>query len=358
MQFKKATKERAKLRLGLVGPSGSGKTMTALRIARGLVGAEGRIAVRDSEHGSASKYADRFEFDVIEPDSHSPQDYVDTIDAAAKAGYAVVILDSLSHAWMGKDGALEQVDRKAARSQGNTFVGWRDVTPLHNRMVDAIIGAPIHVIATMRSKTEWVLEENERGKKVPRKIGMQPIQRDGMDYEFDVVADLDHDHRFVVGKTRCEALDGYMSEKAGEREAEILLAWLAGAEPQPKAAKVSEPAARSPQPNVSEADTSSSGRASDPAPPPLPPGWYDDPIDFGKFKGWTWRQLVIGGRDEKKAAEPGGGRWSWLEYMNEQLDKPNKTPRDAGVHQRVLKTMEAISKQADKQAAQQTGSAA
>jgi len=223
MTFQKATKKKAKLRLALVGPSGSGKTYTALSIAKHL-GA--RLAVLDTEHASASKYCDKFEFDTICPDTFSPQVYIDAIHAAAKAGYDVLVIDSLSHAWMGAGGALEMVDNAARKSQSrNTFTAWRDVTPLHNALIDAILAAPIHIIATMRAKTEYVLEE-VNGKKMPRKIGIQPVQRDGMDYEFDVVADLDENHNMIVGKTRCDALDGKSFRMAGAQVAEVLTAWL------------------------------------------------------------------------------------------------------------------------------------
>jgi hypothetical protein len=139
----------------------------------------------------------------------------------------VLIIDSLSHAWMGKDGALEQVDRIAKRSQnGNSFAAWRDVTPLHNQLVEAIVSSKSHLIATMRAKTEYVLEPNEKGKMAPRKVGMAPVQRDGLEYEFDVVADLDFDHNFIVSKSRCFELSGQVISKPGRNVADILKNWL------------------------------------------------------------------------------------------------------------------------------------
>lgn len=224
--FQKATKKKAKLRLAFIGPAGTGKTYSALAVARGLVGPDGKIAVMDTEHGSASKYASEFEFDVVEPETFSPQVYIDTIRAAEEAGYDALIIDSLSHAWMGKDGALEMVDAAAARNRGNSFAGWRDVTPLHNRMIDAMLACRLHLIVTMRSKTEWVVEENEKGKKVPRKIGLQPVQRDGLEYEMDVVGDLDQENRYVISKTRCVPLAGKVFAKPGEELAGIIAAWL------------------------------------------------------------------------------------------------------------------------------------
>jgi hypothetical protein len=222
--FKRATKKESKLRLGLIGPAGSGKTYTALTVAKHF---GGRVAVIDSEHGSASKYANLFTFDALELENFSPTDYVNAIKAAEQAGYDILIIDSLTHAWSGKNGALELVDKVAARMKsGNSFAAWREVTPLHNQMVDAILASKLHVIATLRSKTEYVIEEDSRGKKVPRKIGMAPIQRDGLEYEFDVVADLDWENRLIVTKTRCSELAGAVINKPGKEFADTLKKWL------------------------------------------------------------------------------------------------------------------------------------
>jgi len=225
MLFQKASKKSARLRMALIGVAGSGKTYTALNIAQHL---GGPVAMIDTERGSASKYSDVFDFDVLELESHSPQTYVDAIQAAQDAGYKVLIIDSLSHAWTGKEGALDQVTRATRRSQaGNTFGAWRDVTPMHNAMVDAIIGARMHIIATMRAKTEYVQEKNEKtGKTSVRKIGLAPVQRDGLEYEFDVVADLDQDNNLLVGKTRCPSIAGAVFPKAGKEIAGKLAAWL------------------------------------------------------------------------------------------------------------------------------------
>jgi len=229
--FKKATKEQAKLRLALMGVAGSGKTYTALKIATEM---GGRVAVVDTEHGSASKYADLFDFDVLELQSFAPARYVEAIHAAEDAGYDVLIIDSLSHAWMGKDGALEMVDRAAKRFQNNKYVGWGEVTPEQNKMIDAMVGSRLHLIVTMRSKMEHVQEKDERGKTVIRKVGMQPVQRDGLEYEFDVVGDLDQSNYLTITKTRCPSLSEMVYHKAGKEVAAVLKAWLAdGTAPQP-----------------------------------------------------------------------------------------------------------------------------
>jgi hypothetical protein len=217
--------------MALIGPAGAGKTYTALRIASHM---EGPVAVIDTEHGSASKYAGIFEFDVLELDSFSPATYVEAIHAAEAAGYKVLIIDSLSHAWSGKDGALEIKDRAAARSRGDSFGAWREVTPMHNRLIDSIVGSKVHIIATMRSKMEYVIEKDANGKNTVRKVGLQPVQREGMEFEFDVVCDLDQENNLIVGKTRCPELNGAMIKQAGKEVADTLNAWLTDGAPMPE----------------------------------------------------------------------------------------------------------------------------
>lgn len=233
-QFTKAVKHQAKLRLALVGPAGSGKTYTALAIATTLVPG-GRVALIDTEHGSASKYADLFDFDVLELSSFSPDTYVDAIESAQAAKYDVIVIDSLSHAWMGKDGALEIVDRESSKNpHANSFVAWRKVTPKHNALVESMISAKAHIVVTMRVKTEYVMVEStgKNGKKtmVPQKVGLAPIQRDGLEYEFDIVADMDRDNVMTVAdKSRCPAIKGAVIEQPGENVSLVLREWLNGA---------------------------------------------------------------------------------------------------------------------------------
>lgn len=238
MIFKKATKAAAKLRLAIIGPAGGGKTYTALALAQGL---GHRIAVIDTEHGSASKYADKFEFDVLELESFEPKTYVDALAAAVAEGYGVVIIDSLSHAWMGKNGALEQVDRKAAAGgRGNSFDAWRSVTPQHNSLVEAMLRCDAHLLVTMRTKTEYVIEEDSRGKKSPRKVGLAPVQRDGLEYEFDVVLDVNADHVATVSKTRCSAIADQAFDRPGLELSRVLKGWLSdGPLPAPPAPSTS-----------------------------------------------------------------------------------------------------------------------
>jgi hypothetical protein len=228
--FQKAIKQEAKLRLAIAGPAGSGKTFTGLTIAQSLANG-GKVAVLDTEHGSASKYADLFNFDVMEMDPpYHPDRFVTAIREAQQAGYNVIVLDSLSHAWNGTGGLLELVDQIAARSTSkNTFAAWKEGTPIYNKMVDAIIASDIHIIATMRQKMDYVLEENDKGKKQPVKVGLAPIQREGFEYEFDVVMNMDTNNQGVIVKTRCPELQGGVYRKPGKDVAGILANWLTGA---------------------------------------------------------------------------------------------------------------------------------
>lgn len=245
LQFSRATKTQLHLRMALAGGPGSGKTYSALNIAKYL---PGPIAVIDTESRSARKYADLFDFDVLELDHHAPQAYVAAIHAAAAAGYKTLIIDSLSHAWMGNDGALEQVDRLSANAK-NSFQAWGQVTPAHNEMLRAILAAPMHVIATMRSKMAYVVEQNDRGQQVPRKLGLQPVQRDGVEFEFDVVGDLNQDNILSVTKSRCPAMSQRSFRKPGREVAEELTKWLTRGE-----TPVSLPNASPPSPAAVAAD--------------------------------------------------------------------------------------------------------
>ncbi len=230
-RFQKAVKQRLKARIALCGPAGAGKTMTGLIFAKGL---GEKVAVVDTEHGRAKLYADRYGFDVLELDSFSPQAYIDAIHDAEAEGYDVILIDSLSHAWMGKGGALEQVDQAAKRAQGNSYVGWRDVTPLHNNLIDTILASSCHIVATMRSKMDHVQEKDPKtGKTKITKVGMAPIQRDGMEYEFDLVADLDVDHNMIVTKSRCDALSAVVEKNPGSAFIAKFRAWLEDGEEAP-----------------------------------------------------------------------------------------------------------------------------
>lgn len=229
--FQKATRKQLRLRMTLDGPAGSGKTFTALRFAHAIAAKMGkRIAVINTESGAIEKYLGLapdgipFDFDIVTLEDFAPSIYSQYILAAGGEGYGVIVIDSMSHAWEGKGGSLDQVDKSKAK---NSFTAWKDVTPQHRDMIEAILRSPAHVITTMRTKTEYVLEVNERGQSVPRRVGMKPVQREGMEYEFDVVCDLDHLHVLTVTKSRCPDIDGQIVMKPGAPFVAPLIRWLA-----------------------------------------------------------------------------------------------------------------------------------
>ena len=226
-QFVKATKKQAKARIAIDGPSGSGKTYTSL-IAATALAKGGKIAVIDTERGSASLYSEKFDFDVLELNPpFSPEIYHGAIKAAENAGYAVIVIDSLSHAWEGEGGALDMADDATKRQKTqNSYTAWREVTPIHRAMVDAILQSKCHVVVTMRSKMEYVQEKNSDGRTVINKVGMAPIQRSGMEYEFTIVGDMDLDNTIVISKSRYEPFSGRVQKKPGIEFFKPFVDWL------------------------------------------------------------------------------------------------------------------------------------
>lgn len=223
-EFKKATKESARLRMALAGISGSGKTYTALAIGTGL---GGRIALIDTERGSAKKYADLFDFDTLDLDDHSPESYMGAIRAAEAAGFDTLIIDSLSHEWAGRGGILELHEKfTQADAKKDSFRSWGKATPKHNQVIDVILSAKLHVIATMRSKSEYAIDVDDRGKKTISKVGLAPVQRADTEYEFDIVGNLNLNNDLVIEKTRCPILKDKVFPQAGADIAEILKNWL------------------------------------------------------------------------------------------------------------------------------------
>lgn len=250
------------LRIALDGPAGSGKTFTALLQASLILGGElsehgailsrrdnglARIAVIDTERGSASKYSKYFHdgkgnaaFDALNlarsaSGAVEPEEFIKAIDAAKTYEYEAIIVDSLSHAWEGILDQKDKVDdREKSKNKGgytNTFANWREITPLHNRLIDTVLNYTGHVFVTMRTKVDYVQEKDEKGYTKIRKVGLKPVQRDGVDYEFDIVLDM-MDNIAYVGKSRCKELtEKAQFERPGIDMAQILRVWLDLAEP-------------------------------------------------------------------------------------------------------------------------------
>lgn len=221
--FSRAERKKARLRLGICGPSGSGKTYSALQIAFGLGES---IAVIDTEHDSASLYAHLGEYDTC---SLSPpfriEDYISAIETAEEAGYGTIILDSITHAWAGSGGLLDR-HSVASRRSGNSYTAWAEITPLHQKFVESMLQSKSHIIATMRTKVAYAIDQNDAGKITGiRKLGMQPIQREGMDYEFTIVFDVDDHHVATATKDRTTLFAG-RSFTPDQKLGRQILEWL------------------------------------------------------------------------------------------------------------------------------------
>lgn len=196
MQFQKAERKKSKLRLALTGPSGSGKTYGALLVAKGL---GGKIAVIDTEKGSAALYSHLVDFDVLDLEPpYTPERYRQAVKLAVENGYGVVIIDSITHEWSGSGGCLELNEETArAKYRGNTWSAWNETKARHRAFIDDLLVCPAHVIVTMRSKTETAQVE-VNGRKQVQKLGMKSEQNDGIEYEFTTVLDLVHDGNFAL----------------------------------------------------------------------------------------------------------------------------------------------------------------
>jgi hypothetical protein len=229
MEIRKAERKKAKLRLGIAAPSGAGKTYSALLMAFGL---GGKVGLIDTEHGSGDLYAHLGDYDIISIEApYTIKKYLEAIKAFEEAGYTTIIIDSLSHAWAGDGGLLDKQGKIADSGKANGFAAWRTITPEHNALVEAMLRSPCHIIATMRAKQEYVLETNDKGKQTPRKVGMAPVQRDGMEYEFTVMLDIDMHHVATASKDRTGMFDGQYF-KVSEETGKTLSAWLnTGIEP-------------------------------------------------------------------------------------------------------------------------------
>lgn len=240
MTFQKAERKKVPLKLALTGPSGSGKTFSALLLASGI---GKKIAIIDTENGSASLYAGMktgplvgIDFDVLDLEPpYTITKYAEGIKAAEDAGYDVLIIDSISHAWAGEGGLLSKKEALDARGgRQNQYTNWAPITKEHELFKSRLLNSKIDLICTMRSKQDYVLE-NKDGKQTPRKVGMAPIQREGMEYEFAVVFDIAMDHSAAASKDRTAMFDGMIAQLTRETGRQMS-AWRAEAKDLPKPA--------------------------------------------------------------------------------------------------------------------------
>lgn len=224
MILQTAQRKRAKIKMGLQGPSGSGKTMGALLIAFGLCGDWSKIAVIDSENHSAELYSDLGKYKVLQlPTPFTPETYIQALDLCEDAGMEVIIIDSLTHEWQ------NLLDFHASLS-GNSFTNWSKITLRHDEFVQKILRSHSHIISTIRTKQDYVLIE-KNGKMVPEKVGLKGVQRDGLDYEFTLVFDIDMKNHASASKDRTGLFFGKPEHRLSVETGKILTDWCnSGAE--------------------------------------------------------------------------------------------------------------------------------
>lgn len=219
MFIRKAERKKAKLRLGIAGASGSGKTWSALEIATGM---GGKIGMIDTEAGRGELYGNDFEYDIIRLEApYRTARYIEAIKAFENAGYDILIIDSLSHAWDGSGGVLSTVD-----AGGGWFTkGGQQGSAEQNALIEAIITSKLHIITTLRAKTEYAMEKDDRGKMVPHKLGLKPIQRDNIEYEYTVFMNMNQDHIADVSKDNTKMF-GQRFIKPNKEMGAHLTTWL------------------------------------------------------------------------------------------------------------------------------------
>ena len=224
--LRKAQRRAAKIRLGLASPSGGGKTYSALLIAKGLAGSWDKVAIIDTENGSADLYSHLGDFNVLQLTApYHPETYIDAIRECEQAGMEVIIIDSITHEWSGVGGCLElqQIATERQRIK-NTYTAWKEVTPRHQKFIDAVLQSNCHIITTVRSKTDYLQVEHE-GKKSIQKVGMAQVTRDGFEYELTVSLELDVNHYAVTSKDRTCLFEGKPSFIPSEETGKMLKEW-------------------------------------------------------------------------------------------------------------------------------------
>ena len=230
--FEKVTRAKSKARIALIGASGSGKTLSALYLAYGFTGDWSKIALIDTEHERGRFYANREDLGTGEflyaslTAPYSAERYVQYVTEAAKVvgEDGVVIVDSLSHAWKGEGGVLDRKAEIAQRSNKNDYTAWDDAGQIQNHLIDTILSVPSHTILTMRTKMAYAMEQNDRGKMQPVKVGLEPVQRQGTEYEFDICLQIDRTHTASVSKdtTFLDGFTGVITPELGAQLREFL----------------------------------------------------------------------------------------------------------------------------------------
>lgn len=195
MQLEKAQRSNLPIKMGISGGAGTGKSVSSLLVSFGLTGDWTKIAVIDTENRASHLYAHLGSFNVLDfSPPFTPERYIQAIEVCLKAKMQVIVIDSISFEW-------ENILDSHSQMSGNSYTNWAKFTPRHQQFVQAILQADCHVICTLRSKQDYILVE-KNGRQVPKKVSMKPIQREGIDYEFTLLFELDINHRAVATKDR------------------------------------------------------------------------------------------------------------------------------------------------------------
>lgn len=227
MELRKSNRSQARIRMALQGPSGSGKTYSALLLAYGICKDWNKVAVIDTENHSADLYSHLGDYNVLTLSApFTPERYCEALEKCESAGMDVIVIDSISHEWEGDGGILDIHSQMV----GNSFTNWSKLTPRHNALVQKILTSGKHVIATVRSKQEYVLSE-KNGKNIPEKVGMKGVQRDGLEYDFTLVFELDINHNVNCTKDRTQLFNNKVTFKVDENTGEKIMKWCKEAEP-------------------------------------------------------------------------------------------------------------------------------
>lgn len=222
--FKKAKRKETWLKIGMSGSSGSGKTYSSLLFAKGFMGSLDDVGVLDTENGSASLYEHLGGFKTLSlPPPFHPQRYAKAIDVAHSEGIKFLIIDSASHEWDGEGGVLDI----HSKMQGNSFTNWAKINPMHKEFVDAILQSHMHIICTIRRKQDYEIVE-VNGKKVPQKMGLKEIQRDGFEYDLSLNFDIDINHHATVSKDRTGIFKSDIPFKITEQVGMLVAEWNKG----------------------------------------------------------------------------------------------------------------------------------
>lgn len=219
MKIELAKREQAKIKIGLQGPSGSGKSFSALLLAYGLTNDWSKIVVIDTENKSSSLYSHLGDFNILDlKPPYSPERYIEAINLCVKHGMQAIIIDSISMEW-------EYILDAHSQLTGNSYTNWARFTPRHQKFIQAILHADIHIICTLRSKQDYVLTKNEKGKLAPEKVGMKAIQRDGTDYELTLIFELDIKHNAITTKDRTGLFSGRLPFQITQDTGKEILNW-------------------------------------------------------------------------------------------------------------------------------------